>query len=108
MVANFRHILGQSSRAFHQIQMARKTYKLYGFQPPQTQVESSQQMEKMIRKGATAYFIQCHQMGIQEPEQDSKNLEIQDLIKKHKNVFQELPMDLPPQRIIEHIIEVKP
>jgi hypothetical protein len=44
-------------------------------------------MEKMIQKGATAYFIQCHQMEIQEPKQDSKNSEIQDLIRKHKNVF---------------------
>ena len=50
-----------------------QNYKLYGFQPPQTQVISSQQMEKMIRKGATTYFIQCYHMGIQEPEQDSKN-----------------------------------
>jgi len=47
-------------------------------------------------------------MGIQEPEQNSKNLEIQDLIQKHKKVFQDLPMELPPQRRIEHIIEVKP
>jgi hypothetical protein len=44
-----------------------KTYKLYGFQPPQKQVVSPQQMEKMIQKGATTYFIQCHRMGIQEP-----------------------------------------
>jgi hypothetical protein len=85
-----------------------QTYKLYGFQPPQTQVVSSQQMEKMIRKGATTYFIHCLQMGIQEPEQDFKNLEIQDLIQTHKKVFQDLPVDLPPQRRIEHIIEIKP
>jgi hypothetical protein len=85
-----------------------KTYKLYGFQPPQTQVVSSQPMEKLIRKGATAYLIQCHQMEIQEPKQDSKNSKIQDLIRKHKKVFQDLPMELPPQRRIEHIIEVKP
>jgi hypothetical protein len=86
-----------------------KRYKLYGFQPPQTQVVSSQQMEKMIQKGATAYFIQCHQMEIQESEQDnSRAPEIQELIQKHKKVFQDLPMELPPQRRIEHVIEVKP
>jgi hypothetical protein len=66
-------------------------------------------MEKMIQKGATAYFIQCHQMEIQESEQDdSKTSEIQDLIQKHKKFFQDLPMELPPQRRIGHIIEVKP
>jgi hypothetical protein len=47
-------------------------------------------------------------MGIQEPEQDSKNSKIQDLIQKYKKVFQDLPMDLPPQRRIEHLIEIKP
>jgi hypothetical protein len=35
-------------------------------------------------------------MGTQEPEQDSKNSEIQDLIQTYKKVFQDLPMDLPP------------
>ena len=43
-----------------------KKYKLYGFQPPQTQVVTSRHMEKLIRKGASAYFIQCHQIEIQE------------------------------------------
>jgi hypothetical protein len=62
----------------------------------------------MIRKGVTTYFIQCYHMGIQEPEQDSKNLEIQDLIQTYKKVFQDLPMDLPPQKRIEHLIEIKP
>jgi hypothetical protein len=63
----------------------------------------------MIRKGATAYFIQCHNIEIQESEQDddSRISDVQDLIQKHKKVFQDLPMELPPQRRIEHIIEVK-
>jgi hypothetical protein len=66
-------------------------------------------MEKMIRKIATAYFIQCHNIEIQESKHDdSKTSDIQDLIKKHKKVFQDLPMELLPQRRIEHIIEVKP
>ena len=37
-----------------------------------------------------------------------KTLNIQDLIQKHKKVFQDLPMELLPQIRIEHIIEVKP
>ena len=37
-------------------------YKLYGFQPPKMQVVSSQHMEKLIRKGASTYVIQCHQI----------------------------------------------
>jgi hypothetical protein len=94
---------------FIQFKWQGQSYKLDGFQPPQTQVVSSQQMEKMIQKGATAYFIQCQNIAIQESKQDdSKTSDIQDLIQKHKKVFQDLPMELPPQRRIEHIIEVKP
>jgi hypothetical protein len=94
---------------FIQFKWQGKSYKLDGFQPPQTQVVSSQKMEKIIRKGATAYFIQCHNIEIQESEHDdSITSNIQDLIQKHKKVFQYLPMELLPQRRIEHIIEVKP
>jgi hypothetical protein len=58
-------------------------------------------MEKLIRKGATTYFIQRHQMEIQESKQDnSRAPEIQELIQKHKKVFQDLPMELPPQRFL--------
>ena len=33
--------------------------------------------------------------------------EIQDLIQKHEKIFQDLPMKMPPNREIEHTIEVK-
>ena len=39
-----------------------KNYKLHGFQPPGTQVVSSQQMDKLILKRASPYVIQFHQM----------------------------------------------
>ena len=37
-----------------------------------------------------------------------KQPEIQELIEKNHKVFQELPMELPPNRKIEHIIEIEP
>ena len=37
-----------------------------------------------------------------------KQPEVQELIQKHRKVFQELPMELPPNRKIEHIIEIEP
>lgn len=84
-------------------------YKLHGFQPPETQLVSSQQMEKLIRKGASAYVIQCHQMESQHLEQDeSREEEIQNLLQKHESIFQDLPMQLLLERNIEHIIEIKP
>ena len=84
-------------------------YKLQGFQAPATQIVSSQQMKKIIRKGATAYLLQCSQMEAQETKgENAKPSKIQELIQKHKKVFQDLPMKLPPERNIEHTIEIKP
>ena len=37
-----------------------------------------------------------------------KQPERQELIQKHHKVFQELPMVLPTNRKIEHIIEIEP
>ena len=65
-------------------------------------------MEKHIRKGASTYVIQCHQIKGNDMDQDvSQEGEIQDLLQKHEKVFQNLPMQLPLERSIEHIIEVK-
>ena len=37
-----------------------------------------------------------------------KQLEIQELIRKHREVFHELPVELPPNRKTKHIIEIEP
>jgi len=72
-----------------------RQYKLYGFQPPPNQIISSQQMEKLIRKGAPAYMAHCHQMQLLTTEiVKSQNPEIQTLIQKYDKVFQDLPMKL--------------
>ena len=54
-------------------------------------------------------MAQCHQMEIIAAEViQCQHPEIQALIQKYDKVFQDLPMKLPPNRNIEHIIEVKP
>ena len=64
-------------------------------------------MEKLLRKGAPAYILQCQEMELLTCEGDmDKQTEIKEMIKKHHKVFQELPMELPPNRKIEHIIEI--
>ena len=86
-----------------------KKCKLYGFQTPQMQLVTSHQMERLIRKGAHAYIIQCQNMQFLTCEgDDHKPQEIQELIQKHHKVFQELPMELPPNRKTEHLIELDP
>ena len=47
---------------------------MYGFQPLDTQVVSSQHMEKLIWKGASTYVIQCHQIESQDSEQEDPEM----------------------------------
>ena len=86
-----------------------KKYKLYGFQPPQTQLVTSHQMERLIQKGVPAYIIQCQEMELLTCEGDAyKPLYIQELIQKHHKVPQELSIEIPPNKKIEHMIEIEP
>ena len=55
------------------------------------------------------YIILCQEMELLTCEgDDCKPSEIQELIQKHHKVFQELPMELPPNRKMEHLIELEP
>jgi len=66
-------------------------------------------MEKIFKKGASAYLFQFHQIEVQYSKQgDSRWSKIQEFIQRHKKVFQDLPMELPLEKRIEHIIEVNP
>ena len=74
----------------------RKTHKLYGYQPPPTQLVTLHQMEKLRWKDTPTYIPKCQEMEILTSEGDmDKQLETQELIRKHRKVFQELPMALP-------------
>ena len=81
---------------------------MYGFQPPRTQIVSSHKMEKLIRKGAPVYVVQCQDMELLTSEVVKPGQpEIQGLIQKYKKLFEDLPMELPPERKIEHVIKIK-
>ena len=58
---------------FIQFNWLGKEYKLYGFQPPQTQLATSHQMARLIRKGAHAYIIQCQEMELLTCEGDTNH-----------------------------------
>ena len=67
-------------------------YKLYGFQPPRTQIVSSHKMEKLIRKGAPAYVVQCREMELLTSEVvKPSHSEIQGLIQKYKKYSKTFP-----------------
>ena len=64
-------------------------------------------MEKLIRKGAPAYVVQCQEMELLTSEVVKPgHPEIQGLIQKLKKVFEDLHMELPPKRKIKHVIEI--
>ena len=89
--------------------MAREEVQTVFFPTTQTQLVTSHQMERLIRKGALAYIIQCQEMELLTCEGDDyKPSDLQELIQKHHKVFQELPMKLPPNRKIKHTIDVEP
>lgn len=51
------------------------------------------QMEKLIRKGAPAYIVQCHEMELLTSKLiKSRQSEIQELIHRYKKVFEDIPM----------------
>jgi hypothetical protein len=86
-----------------------RRYKLFKFQPPPTQIISSQLTERLIRNGAPTYVAQCHQIDILASKVvHSQHPNIEALIQNYDKVSEDLPMKLPPERKIEHIIEVKP
>ena len=66
-------------------------------------------MEKLHWKDTPTYIPQCQEMEILTSEGDmGKQPKIQALIRKHCKMFQELPMELPPNRKTENIIEIEP
>eukprot|EP00253_Pinus_taeda_P032921 PITA_32921 len=95
-------------KKFIKFKLDGRKYKLFGFQAPPTQVISTWQMKKLIRKGTPAFVTQCQQLELLSIEGTHQPSEISSLIQKYEKVFQDLPMKLPPEKQIEHIIEVKP
>ena len=90
---------GNHQEYFIEFHEFRKTHKLYGYHPPPTQLVRSHQMEKLNWKDTPTYIPQCQEMKTLTSEGDmEKQPETQELIRKHRKVFQELPKALPTNR----------
>ena len=62
----------------------------------------------MIQKGEPVSLVQRHQLETLTSNLINEEVpKVRELIQKHEKVFQDLPMNLPPKREIEHTIEVK-
>ena len=70
MAAKIGHLLSQSSKTFHQFQVAWK--KIQDIRVPTTAyaIGSTQQMEKLIQKGTSTYMTHFHRIERQYSEQD--------------------------------------
>ena len=66
-------------------------------------------MEKMIKKGAQAFFLHCYCMERTDDErQNTYPCELEQLLGEHSDIFQNPPHGLPPTRCRDHIIELMP
>jgi hypothetical protein len=62
-------------KQFIKFKWEERQYKLYRFHPPPTKIISSQQMDKLIRKGAPSYVAHCHQMQLLTTEIVKSNIQ---------------------------------
>jgi hypothetical protein len=84
-------------------------YKLHGINCPPPQIVSSNKMEKMIKKGAQAYFLHCYAIeGTTNEEKNDDPKKLDKILGKYNTIFQEPPRGLPPPRSRDHIIELIP
>ena len=66
-------------------------------------------MEKLCWKDVPTYIPQCQEIEILTREGDMNNQpKIQELIRKHRKMFQDLPMELPPNGKTKYIIKIEP
>ena len=85
-----------------------KTHKLYGYQPPPTQLVTSHQMEKLHWKDTPTYILQCQEMEILTSGGDmDKQLKTQELIRKTSQGVSRVTYGTPNNRKTEHIIEIE-
>lgn len=84
-----------------------RKYKLQSVNSPPPQIVSSNVMEKMIKKGAQAYFLHCFVME-ESTKEDTKDdpPQLEKNIEKYSDMFREPPHGLPPPRSRGHIIEL--
>ena len=63
----------------------------------------------MEKEGAQALFLQCYTMGGTTDERQNNNPhELEQIMGKHSDIFQNPPHGLPPQRSRDHIINLIP
>ena len=81
MVTNLGYILCKSPRTFIEFHAFGKTHKLYGFQPPPTQLVTSHRMENLHWQDTPMYIPQFEETEILTSEGDlDKQPETQELI----------------------------
>ena len=74
---------------------------------PPPQIVSSNKMEKMVKKGAQAFFLHCYAMeGTTDERQNTDPRELEQPLGEHSDIFQNHPHGLPPPRSRDHIIEL--
>ena len=70
---------------------------------------SHNKMEKMIKKGAQAFFLHCYAMeGTTDKRENTDQHELEQILGEHSDIFQNPPRGLLPPRSRDHIIKLIP
>ena len=65
-----------------------RKYKLYSINRPPPQIFSSNKMEKMVKKGAQAFFLHYYAMeGTTDGSQNKDRHELEQLLGEHSDIF---------------------
>nr|MDZ8005329.1 RNase H-like domain-containing protein [Nostoc sp. DedSLP05] len=70
-------------------------------------VVDSKHMSKLLKKGHFGFMARLYCMDIMSANQ-KEMLGVDALLQKYERVFQDLPKELPPDRGLEHVIELDP
>ena len=80
---------------------------LEGIPDGSAKLVSCKRIERTLRHGRGECVEQCLILNKSTPQYSAIHIAIEPIIKKHRRVFEEIPLGLPPKRGFEHIIELE-
>ena len=96
-------------KGFLRFRQKGQKYTINAIEPKESKVVSSEQMDKIIRKGHFGFIARLYTMeGPITEIKEQPPEEIHRVLVKHQSIFQKLPQGMPPNRGHEHIIELDP
>lgn len=97
------NIIFNYEKMFMLYQQKGRCIKLQGPTMPTIDIVSSHRMEKILRRNLEGVVLSCYKVEIVELLED-----VQQIINKYSQVFEDLLVGLPPERDLDHSIPLVP